>query len=335
MNAARASRAVERLLVVDARSGTIEHVSANELSSYIREGSVVVLNDAATMPASIFGMRASDRAPVEVRLAGRALSNGFHAVVFGAGDWRTPTELREIISVKRGERFLLGSLEAEVADVSSTYSILEFSANGLELLRQLLALGRPVQYSYLERSVTLEEVQTSYADRPWASEMPSAGRPLTWSVILDLQRRGIEVVTLTHAAGLSSIGDESRDRDLPWAEPYEIPEATARAVMRAKAEGLAVVAVGTTVVRVLEASALEHGLVVPGLGTARLRLAADTKVKIVDDVLSGMHKPGTSHFELLSAFAPESLLARALAEAESGGYLAHEFGDATLVLGAR
>ena len=92
------------------------------------------------------------------------------------------------------------------------------------------------------------------------------------------------------------------------------------------------VAVGTTVVRALEACHAAHGRLVSGEGEARIVLGPGFEPRAVDGILSGMHEPGTSHFALLRAFAPETLLERALQAAEHAGYLQHEFGDTMLVL---
>ncbi len=159
--------------------------------------------------------------------------------------------------------------------------------------------------------------------------MPSAGWPLTWDVLLGLRRAGVELATLTHAAGLSSTGDASLDRALPWPERYELPQRTLDAIARARARAGRVIAVGTTVARALE-SAHEAGA-----GIATLRLDAAYRARVVDGLLSGLHVPGESHFELLSAFAPREQLARGVALAAAHRLSAHELGDACLVLKGR
>ena len=68
---------------------------------------------------------------------------------------------------------------------------LRFAAGGDALWAALYREGRPVQYSYLAHDLPLWAVQTVYAARPWAAEMPSAGRPLTWEVLLALRRKGV------------------------------------------------------------------------------------------------------------------------------------------------
>src|SRR5205823_8987596 len=122
--------------------------------------------------------------------------------------------------------------------------------------------------------------------------------------------------TLTHAAGISSTGDPDLDRRLPLDEPYRIPAATACAVRRARGVGGRVIAVGTTVVRALEHAAIGEGMVRSGEGLATQRIGPSSRLRAVDALLSGTHDPGSSHYELLRAFADEATLRRASQELE-------------------
>lgn len=85
-------------------------------------------------------------------------------------------------------------------------------------------------------------------------------------------------------------------------------------------------AVGTTVVRALEHSAGRHGQ-----GVANQRIGADTRLAIVDAILSGTHAPQESHYQVLRAFQDDEVLTQAGATLEDAGYLTHEFGDSVLV----
>jgi S-adenosylmethionine:tRNA ribosyltransferase-isomerase len=199
--------------------------------------------------------------------------------------------------------------------------------SGDTLWQALYAAGAPIQYAHRPELLPLYAVQTAYAARPWAVEMPSAGRPLTWDVLLELRRRGVGIATLTHAAGLSSTGDAALDTALPWPEQYEIPKRTARMIRETKERGGRVIAIGTTVVRALEAADGRAGL-----GVATLRLDARYQLRVVDGIVSGLHAPGESHFELLSAFAPRERLVRAIEVAGRAGLSSHELGDTCLVL---
>ena len=175
------------------------------------------------------------------------------------------------------------------------------------------------------------DVWTGIAAEPVAFEPPSAGFALEWRTIAAWRERGIGFATLTHAAGLSSTGDAVLDERLPFDEPYRIPARTAAAVAEAKARHGRVIAIGTTVVRALEAAADGTGGVRAGEGVARGRIARGTKLRVVDAILTGVHQPGESHFELLRAFAGDAALARIGAAVVEQGYRTHEFGDSMLI----
>ena len=338
MNAATAPRPdADRLLVVDPAARTIEDRRVDDLTGLLRAGDVVVVNDAATLPASLVGRTAAG-APVELRLLGHPASgDDWPVLAFGDGDWRTQTEDRPAPpALAVGDEVAFADLRARVARVSPVSPRLvdvRFDRAGDRLLAALYAHGRPVQYAYLPEPRALSAFQTPFAARPWAAEMPSAGRVLTASRVRALRAAGIAVLSLTHAAGPSSTGDGALDAMLPLPEAYEIHQATAAAVEDARARGGRVVAAGTTVVRALE-SAGADGAVHAGGGLARLRLGAAHRLRAVDAILTGMHEPGSSHFDLLTAFAPAELLERAHRAAEDAGYRAHEFGDSMLVTAA-
>lgn len=313
-----------RLLVVDRARGVITDAAATDLPSQLSPGDLLVLNDAATIPASLFGTLEGQ--PLEVRLAAHTDDpDRVRAVLFGAGDWRTRTEDRaRPPAAKTGSRILLGEGVATVVAVS------DLSPRLVELeidLHEVFRSGRPVQYAHLAEALELSAVQTGFASRPWAFEMPSAGRPLSASVLLDVKRHGVEVATLTHAAGLSATGDPAIDAALPLPERYEIPPATVEAVERAGR----VVAAGTTVVRALEGCHANHGKLVPGGGVTDLIVDEHHRPRVVGAVISGIHSPEESHYRLLRAFAPEPLLARAVTHASAAGYHDHEFGDLMLL----
>jgi S-adenosylmethionine:tRNA ribosyltransferase-isomerase len=328
------ARGSERLLVVDPVAGGVRHLRIAGLPELLRPGDLVVVNDAATLPASL-RLTSHD---AELRLAAHAPDGGFLAVVLGAGSWRTPTEARgPAPRLAVGERLTSGSLTATVMAVDADNPELvrvRFEQTGAAFEAALYATGEVVQYSYLTQPLELWDVQSRFAGRPWAFEPPSAGLPLTFELLLALGRRGIGLASLSHAAGLSSTGSASLDRRLPLPERYEIPEPTRVSIEETRAGGGRVVAVGTTVVRALESNAREHGALRAGPGTAGLVIGPGFRPRVVDGLFTGMHEPTTSHFALLTAFAPRALLERALEEAARERYLQHEFGDVCLILPA-
>ena len=334
----RGDRGATRLLHLDPVRETIEDHTVGELPGLLRAGDLLVLNDAATLPASLQGR--SRLGPVEVRLASHAEGERhWTAVLFGAGSWRQRTEDRpEPPRLAPGERLQFGAgLQAEITDVSPVSARLvglRLEAGDDRLWPALYRAGRPIQYAHLCGPLQLWDVQTPYAARPWAAEMPSAGRALTLTRLDALALRGVTHAFVTHASGLSSSGDPAIDAMLPLPERYEIPETTRAAVQRTREHAGRVVAVGTSVVRALESSAWKKdGRVAAERAIAELRIDRGFAPRVVDGLLSGIHETGTSHRRLLEAFASPALLDAAFAHAEARGYLGHEFGDLSLTLG--
>lgn len=326
-----------RLLVVDA-SGGLRHAPRAELARFLAPGDLLVANDAATLPASLGGTHAPTGEPVEVRLAGRrslafADIERFTAVVFGAGDHRTRTEDRPPPPpLAAGDELALGPLHASVLRTLGHPRLVElrFAGEPASIWAGIAAHGRPIQYAHVDRRLALWDVWTRVASLPVAFEPPSAGFVLDWRLLARLEERGVGFATLTHAAGISSTGDPALDARLPLDEPYYLPASTVRAIEAARERGGRVVALGTTVTRALEHAA-SRGPLAAGPGLADQRIGADSRLRVVDALVSGTHEPGESHYELLRAFADEAVLERVSAELEAHDYRTHEFGDSLLV----
>lgn len=330
----------ERLLVVDPDSGALRDALVADLPRFFRPGDVVIVNDAATLPASLHGTTARGEA-VELRLleppCARDGTAFARAVLFGAGDWHTRTEDRPPPPrVEVGDALRLGAADARVEEVLDHPRLVRVSLRaaraGEEPLTAVYRSGRPVQYAYMRGALRLFQVQNAYASEPWSAEPPSAGHVLSFAALGALLARGVVLARVTHAAGLSSTGDAALDARLPLPERYRIPAVTVDAIEAARARGGRVVAVGTSVVRALEGRVASEGALVAGEGETGLRVTAAHALRVVDGMLTGVHEPTESHFELLGAFAPRWLLDAAAAHAREAGYLGHEFGDSCLIL---
>jgi S-adenosylmethionine:tRNA ribosyltransferase-isomerase len=316
-----------RILVVD---GERMHVEAASLfPSLLARGDIVVVNDAATLPASLPGI--TDRGdPVELRIVSVLGDRRFRVVVFGEGNHRTPTEHRpdapDFTHVRSGRLIArpCGPRDGRILEV-------ELSESGAALWSEIYRIGRPVQYAHVPAKLALWDVQNVFAGRPWAVEMPSASRFFRIDTVLALRSRGIDVVAVTHAAGLSSIGDAEDDARLPLPERYEVRTETWEALARARSRGGRVVAIGTSALRALEGAARAGRCT----GITDLRIGEGFRCAVADAIVTGIHEPGTSHHELLKAFAPPALLDRALDRAAREGLRGHELGDACLVFRAR
>lgn len=327
----RAQSDRERLLVIDPAREGFADCQIDDLPNFLNKGDALVLNDAATLPASL---RAGPE--LELRLMSELEDGVWLALCLGAGDHRVATEQRGIpplLAVGAELSFGHGS-SARVRRVDPTSPRLleiEFRQRGAELWQALYRAAAPIQYSYLRAPLALWDVQNAYAARPWAVELPSAGKPLRFETLFRSAARGVTLEHVTHAAGLSSTGDAALDARLPVAERYEISEESAARLRAVRESGGRIIAVGTSVTRALEAASAS-GMLRAGGQRTDLRLGPASKLRFCDGLLTGLHEPGTSHFALLEAYAPRALLDRSFRHAERQGYLQHEFGDSCLIM---
>jgi len=329
------SKTVTRMLLIDPQEQTLAEATVDALPRLLSERDLFVVNDAATLPASLAAVTARGE-PVEIRLLEGPYGTHVRAVLFGAGDFHTPTELRPAPpALAIGAALYVAGRALAVAHVaacSPRLVVLRWPGSAAERFALLYAQGRPVQYSYVPKPLALWDVQTVFAARPWAVEMPSAARPLRASLLLALRAKGLRIASLTHAAGLSATGDAALDAMLPLPERYEIPAETVKQLQRTQREAGRVIAVGTSVVRALEDSAARHGTPRAGQATAQLVLGAHSEKRVVTGLLTGIHIPGESHYRLLESFVDGQTLARSVELAQRHGYRAHEFGDAALIV---
>ncbi len=196
------------------------------------------------------------------------------------------------------------------------------------VLAYLTRHGRPIRYSYVPQPWPLATYQTVFSREPGSAEMPSAGRPFSERLVLDLITAGVVIAPVTLHAGVASL--ETHEPPLP--ERFRVPASTARLVNLTRSAGRRVIAVGTTVTRALESVAGPDGSVSAGHGWTGLVLGGDIPARTVTGLVTGWHDPEASHLALLEAVAGPALVKAAYAEAEAAGYLGHEFGDSCLLL---
>ena len=337
-NATQSRRRKEstRLMVLEGE--LLKHKLFCDLPEFLKRGDILVVNDAATLPSSLKAQLKGE--PVEIRLV-QAINpflgniSQWRAVLLGAGDWQTPTEKRTLPPrIFEGDtlNFELG-LKAKVIKVERNISerLLQicFSEEGPTLWGHLYGQGRPIQYSYLTESLNLWDQQTIFSGPPVAVEPPSASFAFTWRLVKEIEDRGVTVLKLTHATGISNTGDSRIDLHLPFSEPSLILPEVQTQILEAKKSGHRIIAAGTGVVRALEGWGGQPNK--NGAFINDLKIGSNHKLKMVDGLLTGLHEPGGSHLKMLSAFASEENWKRFYAEASAKGYLWHEYGDLCLV----
>ncbi|WP_194834599.1 S-adenosylmethionine:tRNA ribosyltransferase-isomerase [Nocardia sp. XZ_19_369] len=302
----------------------VTHARFRELPQHLTQGDLVVVNNSATLAAAIDGR--IDSGPIAVHFATWLDDGGW--VVELRTTARTPVPAEELstgmrIQLPEGaqatlrEPWLAGARRLWIADVTTDP-------------RHLLDVyGYPITYSYVPQRWSASYYSTVFGRIPGSAEMPSAARPFTEHLVLDLIAAGIGIAPITLHTGVSS----PEAGEPPSPERFGVPDSTARSVNDTKAAGGRVIAVGTTVTRALETAADPSGRVDPAHGWTELVLGEDRPARVVDGLITGWHAPGASHLDLLVAVAGEATVHAAYSAALDTGYLWHEFGDSALLLG--
>lgn len=329
----RMQRSDAKLLVVS--TNAILSKIVNDLPQFLNKGDVLVVNNSATIPASLLGHLGD--ISVELRLATN-LHHDFNsfeewrAIIFEADPMHLPTEMRKIPVVSEGDLIYLSRyLTAEVIAVETDRIIrIRFcNTHSVPLIRQLFKLGRPIQYSYMQDTLEVYDQQTIFAGPPASVEPPSAAFQFTWELVNRLKQKGVSVVPITHSAGISSTGSKEQDRLLPFEEKYHISEKAAIAINSAINSGKRVIALGTTVIRAVE-SAVVDGKAMAGTAFTTLKIDRQFRPQVITGIITGMHVPNESHIQILEAFSDRVYEAYHMAKLD--GFLWHEYGDVGLFL---
>ncbi|RIK38925.1 MAG: queuosine biosynthesis protein [Chloroflexi bacterium] len=301
------------------------HTVFYDLARYLQPGDLLVINRSATLPASL---------PAWASLGEFVLNVSTN---YGGGLWlaepRWSLSQPGPLPLEPSEPISIAGTAARMVAPFPGLPRLWYVQSESNLCQLMARAGAPIRYGYVQGFYPLEAYQTVFARIPGSAEMPSAGRPFTPRVLAALRARGVEMAGLTLHTGVSSLEVETDtvEEHSLYPEPFHVPVGTARAVNRARSEGRRVIAVGTTVVRALEA-AWDGKQVSPARGFTRRYIHPGQGVHAVDGLVSGFHDPLASHLAMLYAIAGQELIRTAYAEAVQHGYLWHEFGDSHLIL---
>jgi len=314
-----------RLMVGSRSTGVILDDRFRNLPAYLREGDALVLNVSATLPAALPAI-AADNLRVLVHLSS-SLPGGLWAVEIrtpdGHGSVPGPDLHPQIVALPEGGQLELLSRHPRVRRL--WLASLHLPTHVEDYLR---SRGRPIRYRYAEGDWPLSAYQTVYATEPGSAEMPSAGRPFTSEILVQVASLGVTVLPITLHSGVASM----EEGEEPVEERYRVSASTAVAVNALRGRGGRVVAVGTSTVRALETVVEESGLLHPGSGYTDLVIRPDRPLRAVDALLTGWHEPRASHLMLVESVGGRPLLAEMYHRAVDSGYAWHEFGDSSLIL---
>ena len=347
-------RDASRMLELSRSHGTLtDHLFA-ELPNLLRGDELLVLNNARVIPARLFGRRAGVHAqPPSRATRSEHLTGKVEVFLTRQLDPQTWDALvRPGRKMQTGERILFGEgnegageLEAQVISRGELgLRTLRFVSRDTSSVSQHLErLGHVPLPPYIHRTDEIsdrERYQTVFAKQPGAIAAPTAGLHFTPEILNEIRARGCEVHELTLDVGLGTfqpVHTETLEDHTMHAESYEIPNETAQSIKEARAAGRPILAIGTTVVRALEASALlaaDSGsteLLLAGKADASLFIYPGFHFRVVDAVLTNFHLPKSTLLALVSAFAGRERVLAAYNHAVKTSYRFYSYGDCMLI----
>ena len=330
-----AERGTSRMLALDRATGALQDTTFTQFPSFLRAGDVLVLNDSRVIPARLYARRTLRRdrekptGRIEVMLTEPAGKDQWHALV------------RPGRKVAIGERLVFpapdGStlLEAEVLKRGEYGDrLLRFEPGG-DFFSAIERIGHTPLPPYIHRDdadADRERYQTVYARERGSVAAPTAGLHFTPQVLDAIAARGVEVTRLTLHVGLGTFAPLRVERVSQvrlHRERYTLSAETADTVNRALREGRRVVAVGTTVVRTLEACAQKAagGVLEAHSGTTEIFISPGFEFRVVGALLTNFHLPQSSLLMLVSAFAGRVRVLEAYRHAVKNRYRFFSYGD--------
>src|SRR6202521_1208413 len=268
-------RDASRMLILDREKLTWEDSAFRSLPDLLRGNELIVVNNARVIPARLFGRREgvrSEKPGHNRRTAREFLSSPIEVLLtreIAPQEWEALVRPGRKIRVGERVEFGEGELTAEVVsrgDYGLRRIRLTARGNVTQAIERLGHVPLPPYISRQDEPADRERYQTIFADHPGAVAAPTAGLHFSPAVLERLRQRGIEVVSITLDVGLGTfqpIHEEEIEQHQIHSERYEIPEAVAAAICKARREARPILAVGTTVVRALEdaaeKSATRHG----------------------------------------------------------------------------
>jgi S-adenosylmethionine:tRNA ribosyltransferase-isomerase len=344
-----ARRDSSRLVTLRRDTGAIEDHTFAEFPDLLQGHELLVLNNARVIPARLFGHRAGVHSQPPSKATRREHLSATIEVLLTRqitpATWEALVRPGRKLPVGERIRFGEGVLEAAILTRGELgLRTLRFESHTSESVEELLdRLGHIPLPPYIDRedeTSDRDRYQTVFAKQRGAIAAPTAGLHFTPEIFERIHGRGIEICELTLDVGLGTfqpIHAEKIEEHTMHAESFEISEETADRIERARAAQRPIVAIGTTVVRALEAAALRAveansgSPVQPGRAEARLFIHPGFSFRVTNALLTNFHLPRSTLLALVSAFAGKENVIAAYRHAVDGKYRFYSYGDCMFI----
>lgn len=314
-----------RLLVLDKKTGVIEHKHFTDIIDYLNKGDALVLNDTKVLPARLIGVKEETNAVIEILLLKNIVGDEWECLVKPARRIKVGT----IVSF--GE----GKLKAECTKESEEgirYFKLLYSGILLEILEELGTMPLP-PYIH-EKLKDQSRYQTVYAKEVGSAAAPTAGLHFTKELLKKIEDKGVKIAYVTLHVGLGTFRPVSVDtieEHEMHSEYYSMTKEVANLLNNTKRQGKRIVAVGTTSTRTLETIATKYNEFKECSGWTNIFIYPGYEFKAIDALSTNFHLPKSTLVMLVSAIAGRENILNAYNEAVKEKYRFFSFGDAMFI----
>ncbi len=316
-----------RLMIVNRETGAIEEGIFADVIDYMDKGDCLVINQTKVFPARLEGTKDKTDAKVEVFLL-RELEQGLWEVL-----------VKPARKVRVGNRLSIGNeLACDVIDNTvSGGRVVRFNYSG-DFFKIVDRIGKSPLPPYIKREpepMDKDRYQTVYATDRGAVAAPTAGLHFTDALLKKIAQKGVKVVPITLHLGLGSFRPvvvEDLSRHKMDSEFFDISEEAANIINQTTRDKNKVIAVGTSVVRALEANVTSEGWAKSGHGWTDKFIYPPYEFKIIDRMITNFHLPQSTLLMLVSTFAGRDLIFKAYRKAVRDKYQFYSYGDAMLII---
>ena len=318
-------RSSSRLMVLDKKTGELQHKIFKDILDYLKPGDCLVLNNTKVIPARLFGVKEGTLAKIEILLLKRRENDIWETLVKPGKKAKPGTK------IIFGEGLLVG----EVLDVVEEGNrLIQFTYDGIfeEILDQLGQMPLPPYITH-----TLQDknrYQTVYAKYDGSAAAPTAGLHFTKELLEKVKEKGVDIAEVTLHVGLGTFRPVKVENVLEHhmhSEFYMVSAEAAEKINATKDRGGRVIAVGTTSTRTLESAADESGRLRECSGWTEIFIYPGYTFKVIDCLITNFHLPQSTLVMLVSALAGRENVLSAYEEAVNEKYRFFSFGDAMFI----
>ncbi|MBM6919381.1 tRNA preQ1(34) S-adenosylmethionine ribosyltransferase-isomerase QueA [Intestinimonas butyriciproducens] len=318
-------RDTSRLMVLDKKTGQVQHKHFYDIIDYLQAGDCLVINDTKVIPARLYGQKTGTGGAVEVLLLKDLGEGRWECIVYPG------RRLKEGANITFGD----GRLTATIDKVLETGNrIISFRYEGifLEILEELGEM--PLPHYIKEHLSDPDRYQTVYCREPGSAAAPTAGLHFTPELMERIREKGVVFAPVTLHVGLGTfrpVKEEEITDHVMHSEQYFITPQSAEIINQTRQSGHRVIAVGTTSCRTLETVTDENHVTHPGTGNTDIFIYPGYTFKGLDALITNFHLPESTLVMLVSALAGRENILNAYRQAVEEKYRFFSFGDAMFI----